>query len=58
MDSMWHIVWMNEWFNVSNNMDEWMVWHITMVAMCWQEIQILNYSWKLLETMSTCINEN
>jgi hypothetical protein len=45
---------MNEWYNVSNNMDEQMVWHITMVAMCWWEIQILNYSWKLLEMMSTC----
>jgi hypothetical protein len=35
---------MNEWFNVPNNMDEWMVWHITVVAMCWQEIIIIeNY---------------
>jgi hypothetical protein len=50
--------WMNEWFNVLNNMDEWMVWHIIVVAMCWWEIQNLNYSWKLLETMSTCIIEN
>jgi len=55
MDLMWHIVWMNERFNVPNNMDEWIVWHITMVAMCWWEIQNLNYSWKLLEMMSTCI---
>jgi len=44
---------MNEWFNVPHNMVESMVWHITVVAMCWQEIQILNYSWKLLEMMST-----
>jgi hypothetical protein len=29
---------MNEW------MDGWMVWHITVVAMFWQEIQNLNYS--------------
>jgi hypothetical protein len=43
------------WFNVPNNMDEWMVWHITMVAMCWREIQILNYTWKLFEMMSSCI---
>ncbi len=35
---------MNECFNVQNNMDEWMVRHITMVAMCWKEIQVLNYS--------------
>jgi len=51
MDLMWHIVWMNEWmnewFNVPNNMDEWMVWHIIVVAVCW--------CWKLLEMMSTCI---
>ncbi len=49
---------MSEWFYVPNNMDEWMVWHITMVAMSWREIQNLNYSWKLFETMSTCIVEN
>jgi hypothetical protein len=49
---------MNEWFNVPNYMDEWMVWHIIVVAMCWREIQNLNYSWKLLETMLTCIVEN
>jgi len=49
---------MSEWFYVPNNMDEWMVWHITMVAMSWQEIQNLNYSWKLFEMMSTCIVEN
>jgi len=59
MDLMCYIVWVNEWmFNVPNNMDEWMVWHIIAVAMCWWEIQILNYSWKLLETMSTCIVES
>jgi hypothetical protein len=40
MDLMWHIVWMNEWFNVPNNMDEYMVWHIIVAAMCWREIQI------------------
>jgi hypothetical protein len=49
---------MNEWFNVLKNMGEWMVWHITMVAMHWREIQNLNYSSKLLETMSTCIVES
>jgi len=49
---------MNEWFNVPNDKDEWMVWHITVATMCWQEIQILNYSWKLFETMSTCIVES
>ncbi len=25
MDLMWHLIWMNEWFNVSNNMDEWIM---------------------------------
>ncbi len=50
--------WMNEWFTMPNNMDEWMVWHIIVVAMCWQEIQILNYSRKLFEMMLTCIVES
>jgi hypothetical protein len=57
-------------FNVAYSMYEWMndlmcqiigwmdIWHITMVTMCWREIQILNYSWKLLKTMSTCIVES
>jgi len=58
MDLMWHIVWMNEWFNVPNNMNEQMVGHITVATMCWWEIQILNYNWKLLEMMSTCIVES
>jgi uncharacterized membrane protein YwzB len=49
---------MNEWFNVPNNMDEWMIWHIIVVAMCWWEIQNLNYSLKLIETMSICIVES
>jgi hypothetical protein len=49
---------MNEWFNVPNNMDEWMVWHMTLVAMSWWEIQNLNYNRKLLEMMSTYIVEN
>jgi hypothetical protein len=49
---------MNESFNVPNNMDEWMAWHIIVVTMCWQEIQILNYSWKIFEMMSTCIVES
>jgi hypothetical protein len=35
---------MNERFNVPNNMDEWLISHIIVVAMCWREIQILNYS--------------
>jgi hypothetical protein len=48
--------WMREWFNAPNNMDEWMVWHIMVVAM-W-EIQILNYSLKLFEIMSICIVES
>jgi hypothetical protein len=49
---------MNECFNVPNNMDEWMVWYITMMTMCWREIQNLNYGWKLLEMTSTCIVES
>jgi len=50
--------WMSEWFTMPNNMDEWMVWHIIVVAMCWQEIQNLNYSRKLFEMMLTCIVES
>jgi hypothetical protein len=46
---------MSEWFDVPNNMDGWMVWHIIVVAMSWREIQNLNYSLKLFEMMSTCI---
>jgi hypothetical protein len=49
---------MNEWFNVLNNMFEWMVWQIIVVVMSWWEIQNLNYTWKLFETMSICKVEN
>jgi len=62
MDLMWHIIWMNEWMNDLMCqiiwMNGWYIWHITMVAMCGWEIQNLNYNWKLLETMSTCIVES
>jgi hypothetical protein len=59
MDLMWHIyewtnewlmcqiIWMNGWYDIK----QW--WQCV-----WQEIQNLNYSWKLLETMSTCIVES
>jgi hypothetical protein len=48
---------MNELYN----MDEGMIWHIIVVAMCWQEIEFLScihWSWKLVGTMTTCRVKN
>jgi hypothetical protein len=34
------IIWMNEWMdNVKYNMDEWMIWNITLAILCSQEFK-------------------
>jgi hypothetical protein len=56
IDLMWHIVWMNEWFNVPNNMDEWMELFLKMTKGYILHFLGLKFWKKMLLLMSKIFN--